>query len=153
MGQSSSIQTGARRELRQSMAPTPQYVKSVSVTAHDAEVTVTASYKSHEGDDILESVTLAVGETHTFPESTRYGNMVCCLSHSYPQRQDWRRGVHEDDRGGLWRQHPEAHWLQPPFWGTSQSYLNQTTLNHSISTVHSVTLQISQMVLNHVFLF
>jgi len=51
------------------MAPCPQYVKSVSVTAHYAQVTVTARYQHPDGgDDILETVTLAVGETHTFPE-------------------------------------------------------------------------------------
>merc|ERR1712105_504897 len=50
------------------MAPCPRYVKSVTVTAHDTDITVSAHYTGHKGEYTVETVSLVVGESHTFPE-------------------------------------------------------------------------------------
>lgn len=51
--------------------PSPQYVKTVTVTAHDTDITVSATYENpSEGEDIVVTKELKLGESHFFDEKT-----------------------------------------------------------------------------------
>ena len=49
----------------------PRYTKTVTVTAHDTAITVSARYgSSKEEDETVVEVALGQGESHTFEEKT-----------------------------------------------------------------------------------